>query len=326
VKPANILIGGGGQVKLVDLGTATASNAGQITMESEVVGTLAYISPERLAGDSVGEPAADIYALAVVAFEAISGKKPHQAETPAELLAVVDEGPPELMEAPPQLRPLLARGMDPDPRRRQPSASALVADLENALAAEEAVGALTVEPTRIRPPRRPSYPRSHVARWAAPLALCALLAVGTWIVLSGGGSGGGGSPGHRGEAASSTKSAGRSHAGAGGGAHGSDGASTPVVAAASDADGAALNDQGYTLIQEGRYAEAVPILRRAVASFPPGSTDLTYAYALYNLGHALRMAGNPQAAIPILERRLRIPDQTATVQAELDAARAAAAG
>jgi eukaryotic-like serine/threonine-protein kinase len=78
------------------------------------------------------------------------------------------------------------------------------------------------------------------------------------------------------------------------------------------------------LIQQGRYSEAVPILRRAVASFPSGTTDINYAYALYNLGHALRMAGQPAAAIPILERRLQIPDQTATVQAELDAARAAA--
>ena len=44
----------------------------------------------------------------------------------------------------------------------------------------------------------------------------------------------------------------------------------------------------------------------------------------YNLGHALRMAGHPDEAIPILEQRLQIPNQTATVQAELDAARAAA--
>jgi eukaryotic-like serine/threonine-protein kinase len=61
-----------------------------------------------------------------------------------------------------------------------------------------------------------------------------------------------------------------------------------------------------------------------VASFPQGTTDINYAYALFNLGHALRMAGQPEKAIPILERRLQIPDQTETVQTELDAARAAA--
>jgi serine/threonine-protein kinase len=85
-----------------------------------------------------------------------------------------------------------------------------------------------------------------------------------------------------------------------------------------------LNDQGYALIQEGRYAAAVPVLRRAVRAFPRGTSDINYAYALFNLGHALRMAGHPDEAIPILERRLRIPDQTQTVQAELTAARAEA--
>jgi tetratricopeptide (TPR) repeat protein len=84
--------------------------------------------------------------------------------------------------------------------------------------------------------------------------------------------------------------------------------------------------KGVGLIQRGQYAEAVPVLRRAVAAFPQGTTDINYAYALFNLGHALRMSGHPEEAIPILERRLRIPDQTATVQAELDAARAAASG
>ena len=62
----------------------------------------------------------------------------------------------------------------------------------------------------------------------------------------------------------------------------------------------------------------MPILRRAVASFPEGTTDLDYAYALFNLGNALRLAGRPEEAIPILERRLRIPDQQASVAAELD--------
>ena len=61
-----------------------------------------------------------------------------------------------------------------------------------------------------------------------------------------------------------------------------------------------------------------------MAAFPPGSTDIQYAYSLYNLGHALRLSGRPEEAIPVLERRLRIPNQRAEVQKELDAARRAA--
>ena len=63
------------------------------------------------------------------------------------------------------------------------------------------------------------------------------------------------------------------------------------------------------------------ILQRAVDSFPSGTTDLNYAYALFNLGNALRLAGRPEEAIPILEQRLQIPNQTATVRRELELAR-----
>jgi tetratricopeptide (TPR) repeat protein len=72
----------------------------------------------------------------------------------------------------------------------------------------------------------------------------------------------------------------------------------------------------------GNYAGAVPVLRQALAAASPGS--LTYAYALYDLGRALRLSGNPQAAIPILWRRLAIPNQTGTVRAELQMAMQAA--
>ncbi|HEX6117000.1 MAG TPA: tetratricopeptide repeat protein, partial [Solirubrobacterales bacterium] len=93
-------------------------------------------------------------------------------------------------------------------------------------------------------------------------------------------------------------------------------ASTPA-----SGDAAALNDQGHQLIQEGRYDEAIPVLQQAVDSYDSGSQDLTYAYALFNLGNALREAGRPEEAIPVLEQRLEIPNQTETVQAELDLAR-----
>jgi hypothetical protein len=52
---------------------------------------------------------------------------------------------------------------------------------------------------------------------------------------------------------------------------------------------------------------------------------MNYAYALFSLGKALRLAGRPDEAIPVLEARLAVPDQTATVQEELDLARKQAA-
>ena len=87
------------------------------------------------------------------------------------------------------------------------------------------------------------------------------------------------------------------------------------------ASGAQLNDRGFQLMNAGRYEEAIPILRRAVSASPRDRNDLTYAYALFNLGRSLRLAGRSQEAIPLLERRLRIDNQRATVRRELEAAR-----
>jgi serine/threonine protein kinase len=89
--------------------------------------------------------------------------------------------------------------------------------------------------------------------------------------------------------------------------------------------GAALNDEGFILMNQGRYDEAIPKLQEAVNSFPPGTDDLNYAYALFNLGKSLRLAGRADEAVPILERRLQIPNQTETVRAELERAKQEAA-
>jgi serine/threonine protein kinase len=354
VKPANILIADDGTVKLVDLGTATAGHLTQITAENEVMGTLGYIAPERLAGESIGEPAADVYSLAVLASEALTGHKPYHADTPAELLNRIHEGPPpDLAEVPPHLSRVLAQGMDPDPGRRQASAGALVRDMEASLRMPVAgTRSVVSEPTEPmptvlsgeKPQPRPFSPPPQVPRgrprWlvSAVVLLVAAVAAGAWLAVSGGGSGGGGNRGGA-HAATSHGSKRTPPKSAGAGATATATASTtPSISSdiqansptasppssGSEAAGARLNDEGYALIQEGRYDEAIPTLRRAVASFPQGTTDINYAYALFNLGHALRMAGHAASAIPILEERLQIPDQTATVQAELDAARAEA--
>ena len=342
VKPANVLIGEDRTVKLVDLGTATAGEVTQITAENEVTGTLAYIAPERLAGDSVGEPAADVYSLAVVAFEALTGRRPHRADTPGELLnRVLNDPVPDLREVSPQAPSGLARaltqGMDPDPGRRQASTGALVRDLETAtrdraappVSTETMVSPLEGEESGppLPPLRSPSG--DGRSRWLLPAAVAcvaALLAVGIWLAVSGGGGEGGGSPERAAQARDKGQGGGAETASAEGAPQGAQAAVATAgeVPSSGSAAGAALNDQGYALIQQGRYEEAVPVLRRAVRSFPEGTTDINYAYALFNLGNALRLSGRPEQAIPILEERLEIPNQTDTVQAELDAARAAA--
>ena len=72
---------------------------------------------------------------------------------------------------------------------------------------------------------------------------------------------------------------------------------------------------------QGDFAGAVPVLRQAVASWPEDSTDLEYAYALFNLGKSLNQSGSPAEAIPFLEKRLNWPNQRGVVKKELELAR-----
>jgi eukaryotic-like serine/threonine-protein kinase len=352
VKPANILIAEDHGVKLVDLGTATAGHLTQITAENQVAGTLTYIAPERLIGESVGEPAADVYSLAVLAFEALTGRPPHRAESPRELLdQVLHEPPPDLIEewaqAPVKLGRVLQQGMNSDPKRRQASVGDLVRSLEAALpdraTASPSFAVTPTEPMtmptselrRVSPSPSPSDQAKPARRsgWLLPALACVavLLAGGAWLAASrGGGESGKGTAGSKQAADQGQADKPSSKSAAAAKTISATPAAAPAAAAPSAspsnsaAPGAQLNAEGYSLIQQGRYAEAIPVLRRAVASFGQETTDLNFAYALFNLGHALRMAGLPGAAIPILEQRLQIPDQTETVQAELDAARAAA--
>ncbi len=81
VKPANMLVRDDGLVKLADLGIAKAIGATQITSEGSVIGTLPYMAPERLRGPGAGGPESDIYALAAVAYELLSGHPPRETVT-----------------------------------------------------------------------------------------------------------------------------------------------------------------------------------------------------------------------------------------------------
>jgi hypothetical protein len=91
---------------------------------------------------------------------------------------------------------------------------------------------------------------------------------------------------------------------------------TATTTAPATTDPAALQAQGHELIAAGDPNSAIPILQQAVADCPVSQTD-PCAYAYYDLGHALRLAGRASEAIPVLETRLQNPDQRGTVMAEL---------
>jgi hypothetical protein len=159
VKPANVLIDDrAGQVKLADLGIATAAEHSRITRSGAVLGTAAYMAPERLDGGA-GERAVDIYALAAVAFEALSGRKAVEGCSPLEIARRIATAlPPDLRDfvpgAPAGAAEALKRGLAKRPEERQASAGELVRELSSAYA-EQAGGersgratAVVAEPRR----------------------------------------------------------------------------------------------------------------------------------------------------------------------------------
>jgi hypothetical protein len=97
----------------------------------------------------------------------------------------------------------------------------------------------------------------------------------------------------------------------------------PQPSGSSNAEGTRLQLEGHNMIESDPDG-AVPVLERSVKAFPADTDAVELQYAYFSLGKALRLAGRPDDAIPVLELRLKHPNQRSTVQAELDKARAAA--
>jgi serine/threonine-protein kinase len=94
----------------------------------------------------------------------------------------------------------------------------------------------------------------------------------------------------------------------------------PTPAQAKSDDPVALNDQGFALIGQGKPNDAVAPLQRSVDAFRAQGRkgEIGYAYALYNLGNALRLSGRPADAIPFLQERLQVSNyKRGIVQKEL---------
>ena len=160
VKPANVLLGADGAVKLADLGIATVADRTRITSAGAVLGTFRYMAPEQLE-DHPSTPATDIYALAVVAFEMLSGQKARPEPHPMALAhAIATQPPPDLRDAWPQApasaAELLMLAMARDPAARPRRASELVGRLRAALQPEpterlERPASRGATPTEVRP-------------------------------------------------------------------------------------------------------------------------------------------------------------------------------
>jgi len=342
VKPANLLLDPQGTLKVGDFGIATIASESSLTQTGQVVGTAAYLSPEQAQGRPATD-ASDRYALGVVAYELVTGRRPFTQATPAaQALAHVEHDP----EPPSMLSPGLPAAVDAtfervlakDPSARPATATQMVDELAGALGPTAATGvavpearfqrSATPSPVRPRTPRpAPAAvvehrdPRSRLGLLA--IAAAVLLLVGVAVAaLSGGADRHAGAVVHRHHAAAH-RAAKRKAAPANTTPQTTSTAATPPASGV-PADAAAIEQQAHAKIAAGDYAGAIGPLGGLVKRCPVAVTN-PCAYAWYDLGYALLHNGQAAEAIPVLEQRLQNPDQQGVVQATLDQARAAAA-
>ncbi|GMV25790.1 MAG: hypothetical protein AMXMBFR58_18210 [Phycisphaerae bacterium] len=189
LKPGNILVTAEGHVKVLDFGIARATDADvRATMQTDagqLVGTIAYMSPEQIAADPATlDTRSDIFSLGVVLYELLTGSLPldvvgKSIVEAARLIATVD--PPPASRVMPALRgdlsTIIAKAMEKDRDRRYQTASELAADIRRYL---------RDEPITARPPTAAYQFRKFAARnrglvtaAGAAVALLCLGVVGT---------------------------------------------------------------------------------------------------------------------------------------------------
>ncbi|MFG1365653.1 serine/threonine-protein kinase [Xanthobacter versatilis] len=103
IKPSNLMITDDGRVKIMDFGIARVAGSQRLTRDGSIIGTLAYIAPEQLRG-SPGDERSDLYSLAIVVYEMLSGAPPFAADTDYDLIqAHVNTKPQRLIPKVPGL-------------------------------------------------------------------------------------------------------------------------------------------------------------------------------------------------------------------------------
>jgi eukaryotic-like serine/threonine-protein kinase len=128
VKPGNVFLTSGGQVKVLDFGIASAAGETGLTTGG-LLGTAAYLAPERALGQPT-TPASDLYSLGVVLYELLAGRRPFEGGSDVELaMAHVNARPAPLAlvapTTPPSLVAACEHALARDPAARPPSAAAL---------------------------------------------------------------------------------------------------------------------------------------------------------------------------------------------------------
>jgi len=133
IKPHNILVTAGGQVKVTDFGIARAVSSATLTQTGIIMGSVHYFSPEQAQGSDTGIQS-DIYSVGVVLYEMVTGKLPFEGNSAVSValkhIDVEATAPRRLNRAiPPELERVIRKCMAKNPHQRYSSAGRLLADL-----------------------------------------------------------------------------------------------------------------------------------------------------------------------------------------------------
>jgi tRNA A-37 threonylcarbamoyl transferase component Bud32 len=297
VKPANLLLDDDDRVKVADFGVASAADLASFTEAGTVVGTAGYLAPEQARGETA-TPASDRYALAVVAFELLTGARPFERESStAEAMAHVSAPIPPASAHNPQLPPevddVLARGLAKQPEHRFGSCADFVHALRDAL--DRAAGTTSiaaVPPVRRRGRRRlPAMLAALGALLLAGIVAAALLArdetptaketIKETVTVEG-----------KTVVETVTTEAQPTTA-------------QPTATAPPTESPAELNDRGFELMQAGDYQGALPLLEQAVNGLA-GSGETAEAYASYNLAFTRLALGSCDGVLDLLDRSAEV--------------------
>ena len=200
IKPANVMVDPGGQPKLMDFGVAKIE-ASVMTTAGQILGSPSYMSPEQIAGENVTSRS-DLYSLAVVAYEMLTGQPPFQGKTITQVIyKVMHEAPPPPRQwnaaLPARYDDVFARALAKDPAARFPTAAEFVAaldirELEYMLSEPVAASPPAAAPPGddsptilTLPPAAPARPTAGRGTRGLVLAAAGLLALvaASWLVL-----------------------------------------------------------------------------------------------------------------------------------------------
>lgn len=188
LKPSNILVTPAGEPKVLDFGVARLLDADSAlrTRTGQVIGTLAYMSPEQAMGDlDRVDTRTDVYALGVLGYEMLCGRLPHEilaGSLPDAIRRIVEEEPPDPGALDRRLRGdasvILLKALEKEPARRYESAGAMAEDIRRHLRDEPILARAPTATYQLR-----KFVRRHRALVGGGVATMTALVLGLVLAL-----------------------------------------------------------------------------------------------------------------------------------------------